>query len=432
VSSPAEEAWTRARRCLEAGLATAPGGPRSLVASLTGALPDDPWGWAPHHVPVAVLGKRWGLGALAVEDGTEPQVADRPAPFASRWFSLAFDPRRPSAREWASFGRARAWTPRLEGLPDGRLVLHMLDGADQGERRACGELLASLGPGVAAAALPDLSPLSRPSVDQLAWLAAAERALARVADPGDPLDKLVLARVAEHAWSAPPRPRDLLRVLARAEVRAQPYLLGWGGAVWLGATPETLFRLRGRRLDSQALAGTRRRGGSAAEDRRAARELRASAKDRREQSVVEEWLAGRLLEMAGQSPCRRGPRLLGLSTLWHLDSRLRVELPTVPATGTLLAALHPTPALGGRPREAARLALRELEAEDRGLYGGVLGWRDARGAEARVTIRGAWLEGTRLRLWSGAGLVAGSDPQAEWNETEAKLAVLPHAWRSTP
>ncbi len=433
MNPSAHAAWAQVRQGLEAALASAAAGPQRLVARPDGPLPADLWARAPREVPVAVLGRRWSVGALAVEEGTGPRVADRPAPFGQRWFSLAFDPERPPAREWAWFGRARAWTPRLEGLPNGRLCLHLLDGADPGERRACRELLAALdGETPEMPARPGLSLAPSSPGERAAWLAAAERALARLADPADPLDKLVLARVVELRWTAPPRPLDLLRALARAEPRAQPFLLGWGGALWLGATPETLFRLRGRRLVSQALAGTRRRGATAAEDRRAGRELRASAKDRREQAVVEEWLAARLEELAGRAPRRRGPRLLGLSTLWHLDSRLEVELPEDPRTGSLLEALHPTPALGGRPRTRARLALRELEAQERGQYGGVLGWRDARGAEARVTIRGAWLDGTRLRLWSGAGLVVGSDPASEWLETEAKLAVLPAAWRTSP
>jgi isochorismate synthase EntC len=181
-------------------------------------------------------------------------------------------------------------------------------------------------------------------------------------------------------------------------------------------------------LEVQALAGTRPRGASPARDRQLGRELLHSDKERREHAVVLDWLCGCLGELTGVTPAAQRPRLRRLASLQHLDSRLTLRLPAAVTDGALLAALHPTPALCGRPRGAALALLRELEPHDRGLYGGVLGFRDAGGCEARVAIRGALLQGRRLWLWSGAGLVAGSDPASEWRETTDKQQALLRAW----
>jgi isochorismate synthase EntC len=91
----------------------------------------------------------------------------------------------------------------------------------------------------------------------------------------------------------------------------------------------------------------------------------------------------------------------------------------------LAGKLHPTPAVGGLPRPAALAAIATLEGFDRGLYAGPVGWVDGRGeGEWAVALRGAELDGSRARLVAGAGIVAGSDPDAEWAETEAKLQAM--------
>jgi isochorismate synthase len=96
-----------------------------------------------------------------------------------------------------------------------------------------------------------------------------------------------------------------------------------------------------------------------------------------------------------------------------------------PSALALAGLLHPTPAVGGLPRAEALAAIAALEGFDRGLYAGPVGWVDANGdGEWAVALRGAHLDGPRARLVAGAGIVAGSDPDAEWAETEAKLRPM--------
>lgn len=94
----------------------------------------------------------------------------------------------------------------------------------------------------------------------------------------------------------------------------------------------------------------------------------------------------------------------------------------------MVARLHPTPAVGGTPRAAAVPAIGELEGFARGLYGGALGWIDSRGGgEFVVGLRSALVDGSRARMYAGAGIVAGSSPEAEFEETELKFSAMQDA-----
>jgi isochorismate synthase EntC len=110
----------------------------------------------------------------------------------------------------------------------------------------------------------------------------------------------------------------------------------------------------------------------------------------------------------------------------HLATRFRGHLVDPAPTALELARLlHPTPAVGGTPTARAVELVRELEGFDRGRYAGPVGWVDADGdGEWAIALRGAELDGPRARLVAGAGIVAGSDPDAEWAETQAKLEPM--------
>jgi len=122
----------------------------------------------------------------------------------------------------------------------------------------------------------------------------------------------------------------------------------------------------------------------------------------------------------------REPELLGTANVWHLATPFsgRLHDPSVTALD-LVAALHPTPAVCGTPREEAREALAELEPIDRGCYAGPVGWMDADGdGEWAIALRCAEITGTTARLFAGAGIVADSVPEEELDETEAKFRAL--------
>jgi len=198
------------------------------------------------------------------------------------------------------------------------------------------------------------------------------------------------------------------------------------GGVLVGASPELLVRRRGREVRATPLAGSAPRFGDFERDQASAQRLMSSKKDREEHSVVVEDVAKVLGPYCDGLTHPREPDLLGTANVWHLATPFsgRLHDPTVTALD-LVAALHPTPAVCGTPREEAREALARLEPIDRGCYTGPVGWVDAEGdGEWAIALRCAEITGTTARLFAGAGIVADSVPQSELDETEAKFRAL--------
>ncbi len=201
---------------------------------------------------------------------------------------------------------------------------------------------------------------------------------------------------------------------------------------FVGASPEQLFRLSGRQLESEAVAGTIVRGHSEDEDNRLEEQLVRSAKDQLEhQYVVDAIRAGLGQLSAGQSPAARSRLdVVRLKTLQHLRSLMSIEVRDDVTVGAVLSTLHPTPAVAGVPREEALEAIRDQEPVARGWYGGPVGWIGADAAEFAVGIRSALLSVDRAWLYAGAGLVRGSVPEEEWREVQNKLQAFQSAANS--
>jgi isochorismate synthase len=203
------------------------------------------------------------------------------------------------------------------------------------------------------------------------------------------------------------------------------------GSVLVGATPELLVRRRGRLVEATPLAGSTQRFGDAARDRASADRLFRSGKDREEHAVVVQDVHHILESFCEDLVHPHEPELLGTANVWHLATPFRGRLhdPSVTAL-ELVAALHPTPAVCGSPRETAREALEDLEPIERGGYAGPVGWMDAHGdGEWAIALRCAEITGSMARLFAGAGIVADSEPEAELDETERKFRALLDALR---
>jgi menaquinone-specific isochorismate synthase len=194
----------------------------------------------------------------------------------------------------------------------------------------------------------------------------------------------------------------------------------------VGASPELLVRRHGREVLSRPMAGTIPRGATDDGDRAAAAALAASAKDGLEHRLVIEAVVDGLRECGVDVTAVRGPEVARLATVLHLATTIAGTVDERSTSAIDLALrLHPTPAVAGAPRDAALAMLAQLESFDRGCYAGPVGWVDAHGdGEWAVALRCAELDGTTARLVAGAGVVAGSDPDAEWAETQAKLEPM--------
>lgn len=263
---------------------------------------------------------------------------------------------------------------------------------------------------------------ARGGADEVRWVEAVDEAVREIKD--GQLDKVVLARDVR-VWSQ--EPLDT-RVLARrlAERFSSCFTFVCDGLV--GATPELLLRLEAGRIESIVLAGSAPRGADAASDQRLGLALLASSKDRQEHELavasVRDVLAGRCVQLSVDHT----PRLLRLANVAHLASTAHGTLTDDLHVLDLLTALHPTAAVCGTPRAAALERIRALEGMDRGRYSGPVGWFDADGdGEWGIALRCAQVHGSRARLFAGAGIVDGSLPEAELEETRLKLRAMQSA-----
>jgi menaquinone-specific isochorismate synthase len=236
------------------------------------------------------------------------------------------------------------------------------------------------------------------------------------------LDKVVLAREAAVEAERPFPRAELLRRLRRRPGGAT-FLYASGGFV--GASPELLVRREGRVATSRPMAGTVPRGDSAAAEADGLARLTGSPKEAVEHRLVVDAVADGLAKVADRVQVGR-PEVVRLATVAHLATEITAELTgPLPTALELAGLLHPTPAVGGSPRDAALAAIAALEPFDRGCYAGPVGWVDRAGdGEWALALRCATLDGRRAHLLAGAGIVPGSDPDTEWAETEYKLRAM--------
>jgi len=196
-------------------------------------------------------------------------------------------------------------------------------------------------------------------------------------------------------------------------------------ACFLGATPERLVRLADSAVDVACLAGSEARGVTAAEDEQAGEALMRSEKNRAEHTVVVRTVRAALDDLCTDLSVPGAPRLLRLPNVQHLYTPVEGRVRAGVGVLDLVARLHPTPAVGGYPHDAALRFIREREGLDRGWYAGPIGYvdRDSEG-EFAVALRSALLRGDEATLFAGCGIVADSRPSDEYTETRLKLRPM--------
>lgn len=336
----------------------------------------------------------------------------------------------------AAFEAGRSW----RGFPDASLVLPELTLRREPDGRGWWQLAARVSPqdspaAVAArlAALVPMAPLPPRGACLLAtrFVPRPERWRSHVASVVRALDrgrvgKVVLARAVDLVFAEPLALDDLWASLAQ-DSAACAFVIRHAGGVFLGASPETLVRVVGRRVYTQAVAGTERRAGEGSQ-------LAARGKDRREHRVVVDTIVRRLAPLVDDVAVHpMAVRAAG--PLNHLVTPIEGTLRPECGLDDVVAALHPTPAVGGEPPEAARAWQQRLEATPRGWYAGPVGLAPLGGAAMPeqaggayyVGLRSAWIRGRRARLYAGCGLVRGSDPDRELEESSDKLGVMVRA-----
>lgn len=260
------------------------------------------------------------------------------------------------------------------------------------------------------------------SISTEAWKDVVAEAISRIVSGG--LDKVVLARDIVGTVDKPLDIRHLLLNLSR------DYPECWTFSVdgLVGATPELLVRRRGQIVTSRVLAGTVRRRGEVDLDNDLAEALLESDKDLEEHEYAVGSVARALATHCTDLDVPERPHVLTLANVQHLATDVTGNLADEVPVLALAASLHPTAAVCGTPTERALAVIRATEGMDRGRYAGPVGWMNASGdGEFGIALRCAEVSGTSIRAFAGCGIVAGSEPESELAESNAKLMPIRNA-----
>jgi menaquinone-specific isochorismate synthase len=254
------------------------------------------------------------------------------------------------------------------------------------------------------------------------WKKRVAQAIEKI--ESDSVEKVVLARdlIASSRTAIDARP--ILRTLA------ENYPATWVFSVagLIGATPELLLRLSRGMVTSRVLAGTIPKTGDDSKDLALAGSLARSSKDLEEHEFAVRSVADALEPFCSSTNVPDAPFVLHLANVMHLATDVTgalIESKKNIDVFSLLKNLHPSAAVCGTPRNKAFDVIEEIEGMNRGRYAGPVGWVDARGdGELGIALRSGQIDQNKIRIFAGCGIVAGSDPDIEVAESNAKFAAM--------
>lgn len=227
--------------------------------------------------------------------------------------------------------------------------------------------------------------------------------------------KLVLARKTDLLFENVLNPWTMLKTLKKVTPESYHFAFQFGRSIFLGASPERLYKRRGRQIFSEALAGTK-------PNQTRPQVLLNSVKDRHEHKLVVQAIADALKPLCKDLKFASRPSIKTLSNGHHLITRFQGRLKEGVKDENILDSLHPTPAVGGAPRPQALKVIRRMEPFDRGWYAGPLGYVGLDWVEFVVGIRSGVVRGKKLSVFAGAGIVEGSKASDEWKEIDNKIS----------
>ncbi|MED5264817.1 MAG: isochorismate synthase [Actinomycetota bacterium] len=242
---------------------------------------------------------------------------------------------------------------------------------------------------------------------------------------GGQLEKMVLAREIQITSDVDLNVPQVVKNLVATNPNAMVFSID----KFVGASPELLISRKGDVVQANPLAGTAIRLADEDEDMKSMDFLLESVKDQYEHKITIEWLLNELLPFCSYIDADPEPRIVSLPNVHHLATKVHGHLST-PAASVLelVSALHPTPAVAGKPQAEAINLITQIEKDGRGKYAGPVGWVDANGNGAfAVGIRSAQISGNQANLFAGVGIVADSDPQSELDETDGKFLTMQQA-----
>jgi menaquinone-specific isochorismate synthase len=246
------------------------------------------------------------------------------------------------------------------------------------------------------------------------------------------LDKVVLARAMKLEFAEKLQAAAVLRNLMNSQQDSFIFAVENGSACFIGATPERLVRVEAGTLHTSCVAGTAPRGKDAAADAEIGEALLEDSKNREEHQYVVEMITGVIRKYADNLRLPAVPELMKLRQLQHLYTPVSANLQEGASMQQIVQELHPTPALGGLPKEKALAFIADREPLERGWYGAPIGWMDSyQNGDTAVAIRSGLLDGKQAVLFAGCGVVKDSDPEMEFEETAIKFRPMLEALEVT-
>nr|WP_233132591.1 isochorismate synthase [Paraferrimonas haliotis] len=338
----------------------------------------------------------------------------------------AFDLSVPS---WDDFGRARFVLPRLEVRRNGqeyRLLLN-LDGLTNDwshELKQASQAINQIQPARPLPAPKKYPLLGRSDLPNYSrWC----ELVAQVTHPEfvSNTPKVVLSRISQLQLAEAVDPWSLLALWQGRNPNSYQFAFQFAdNNCFISCSPERLFKRRINELSTEALAGTTTRGNSDEEDKALAEALLKDSKNSHENQLVAQHIIDSLTPLSQYIGADETPSLFKLNRIQHLHRSITAEIKPQVNDLQLLLALHPTPAVGGLPRASAMSYIRQQEGYRRGWYAGACGYFGKDHSEFSVAIRSALIANSKISLFAGAGIVQGSNADAEWNELENKLATI--------
>ncbi|WP_230980960.1 isochorismate synthase [Rossellomorea arthrocnemi] len=246
------------------------------------------------------------------------------------------------------------------------------------------------------------------------------------------MDKVVLARKCEVSFDKKVSSDFVLDNLWKQQPDSFVFSFEREESCFIGATPERLVKKTGEEILSTCLAGSIARGDTLLNDEKLGEELLEDEKNRYEHQLVVDSIQQALNPFCDKLSIPPSPQLMKLKDIQHLYTPVIGQASEHTSLLNLVEKLHPTPALGGVPRDKALYVIRQEEEMDRGLYAGPIGWIDAYGnGEYAVALRSGLLQGEKAYLYAGCGIVADSEAESEFKETQMKFRPMLRALGGT-
>jgi menaquinone-specific isochorismate synthase len=242
------------------------------------------------------------------------------------------------------------------------------------------------------------------------------------------LKKVVLARELRLIFNQQIKVEQVLNSLLTEQKESFVFAFESNGDCFIGASPERLIKKDGDRLFSTCLAGSIARGTSKSEDQQLGELLLSDQKNLNEHKFVVDMIKSAMDEFCSEITIPKEPQLMKMRYIQHLFTPVSGISKPDSSLLKVVEHLHPTPALGGMPKNEAIEKIREVEELDRGYYAAPIGWLDQNGnGEFAVAIRSGLIQGNEASLFAGCGIVENSDAEDEFLETRIKFRPMLNA-----